>query len=80
MNKKSENLEISRSLTSSILESITDGVFTVDADWHITSFNHAAEQITGVKRQQAKDVAMSSGQACVRKIVRCEKRSKVKGQ
>jgi PAS domain S-box-containing protein len=53
MNKKSENLEISRSLTSSILESITDGVFTVDADWHITSFNHAAEQITGVKRQQA---------------------------
>ncbi|MFC1781289.1 sigma 54-interacting transcriptional regulator [Planctomycetota bacterium] len=36
-----------------ILESITDGVFTVDLDWKITSFNRAAEKITGVKRQQA---------------------------
>jgi len=31
-----------------ILDSIADGVFTVDEDWHITSFNRAAEQITGV--------------------------------
>lgn len=36
-----------------ILDSITDGVFTVDQDWRITSFNHAAEQITGVPRHQA---------------------------
>lgn len=36
-----------------ILESITDGVFTVDTNWRITSFNRAAEQITGVKRTEA---------------------------
>ena len=36
-----------------ILDSITDGVFTVDAQWCITSFNRAAEQITGVSREQA---------------------------
>ncbi len=38
---------------ATILDSINDGVFTVDEDWHITSFNKAAERITGVKRQQA---------------------------
>ena len=36
-----------------ILESIVDGVFTVDEDWRITSFNKAAEQITGVPREHA---------------------------
>jgi len=36
-----------------ILDSIADGVFTVDADWRITSFNRAAEQITGVSREEA---------------------------
>jgi PAS domain S-box-containing protein len=36
-----------------ILDSIADGVFTVDLDWNITSFNHAAEEITGVSRDQA---------------------------
>ncbi len=36
-----------------ILESIADGVFTVDADWRITSFNRAAERITGVPREEA---------------------------
>ncbi len=36
-----------------ILDSITDGVFTVDHDWHITSFNRAAEEITGVPRVEA---------------------------
>lgn len=36
-----------------ILDSINDGVFTVDADWRITSFNRAAEQITGVPRREA---------------------------
>lgn len=36
-----------------ILDSIADGVFTVDCDWNITSFNRAAEKITGVKREQA---------------------------
>lgn len=39
--------------TESILESISDGVFTVDAAWRVTSFNRAAEQITGVSRADA---------------------------
>jgi PAS domain S-box-containing protein len=37
----------------SILESISDGVFTVDANWLITSFNRAAEAITGIRRRDA---------------------------
>ncbi len=39
--------------TEAILESISDGVFTVDLDWRITSFNRAAEEITGISRQDA---------------------------
>lgn len=39
--------------TDSILESISDGVFTVDEQWRVTSFNRAAEEITGVTRGQA---------------------------
>jgi PAS domain S-box-containing protein len=39
--------------TQAILESISDGVFTVDMDWRITSFNRAAENITGVSRKDA---------------------------
>ena len=39
--------------TEAILESISDGVFTVDANWRITSFNRAAETITGISRKQA---------------------------
>jgi PAS domain S-box-containing protein len=34
--------------TKVILDSVADGVFTVDHDWRITSFNRAAEEITGV--------------------------------
>ena len=41
-----------------ILDSIADGVFTVDLDFHITSFNRAAEEITGFSRNTA------IGQAC----------------
>jgi PAS domain S-box-containing protein len=36
-----------------ILDSVADGVFTVDLDWRITSFNAAAERITGVQRADA---------------------------
>jgi PAS domain S-box-containing protein len=39
--------------TESILESISDGVFTVDGQWRVTSFNRAAEQITSVSREEA---------------------------
>ncbi len=40
-------------MTEVILESISDGVFTVDAEWRVTSFNRAAEEITGVARAEA---------------------------
>ena len=40
-------------MTSAILESISDGVFTVDDAWRITSFNRGAEVITGVDREEA---------------------------
>jgi len=40
-------------VTDIILESISDGVFTVDHNWKITSFNRAAEEITGVSRREA---------------------------
>ena len=36
-----------------ILSSIADGVFTVDQEWRITSFNRAAERITGVPASEA---------------------------
>jgi PAS domain S-box-containing protein len=36
-----------------ILDSINEGVFTVDLDWRITSFNRAAERITGSRRDKA---------------------------
>jgi PAS domain S-box-containing protein len=39
--------------TEAILESISDGVFTVDDQWKITSFNRAAEQVTGISRRDA---------------------------
>jgi len=32
-----------------ILESISEGVFTVDSEWRITCFNRAAEKITGFR-------------------------------
>jgi len=39
--------------TDIILDSIADGVFTVDTNWRITSFNAAAERITGIPRDEA---------------------------
>lgn len=39
--------------TQIILDSIADGVFTVDSDWRITSFNRAGENITGIKKEEA---------------------------
>lgn len=39
--------------TEAILESISDGVFTVDLRWRVTSFNRAAEEITGIPREEA---------------------------
>lgn len=36
-----------------IFDSIADGVFTVDREWKITSFNRAAENLTGVPAAEA---------------------------
>ncbi|HNT69916.1 MAG TPA: sigma 54-interacting transcriptional regulator [Syntrophorhabdaceae bacterium] len=36
-----------------ILDSINEGVFTIGRDWRITSFNQAAQHITGVSREEA---------------------------
>jgi len=43
----------SRGSADTILDSIADGVFTVDPDWNILTFNAAAERITGVPRDEA---------------------------
>lgn len=36
-----------------ILDSVADGVFTVDENMKITSFNKSAEEITGIKKEDA---------------------------
>jgi PAS domain-containing protein len=39
--------------TDIILESINEGVFTIDQNMMITYFNRAAEKITGISREEA---------------------------
>jgi len=74
---RTENVPMSCSITSalrapccSILESISDGVFTIDLNKRITSFNRAAETITGFTGGEA------IGQYCfdVFRANICEKR------
>jgi len=45
--------ETPQDFLSTILDSINDGVFTVDRENRITSFNRAAERITGFTREEA---------------------------
>jgi len=45
--------KLKETATEIILESISDGVFTVDLNWKIMSFNRAAEEITGISRDEA---------------------------
>ncbi|MEN6472477.1 MAG: sigma 54-interacting transcriptional regulator [Syntrophaceae bacterium] len=42
-----------RGSQEAILDSINEGVFTVDSAWRITEFNRAAERLTGVARAEA---------------------------
>ena len=51
--KWSDSEPLGQALTDVILESITDGVFTTDLQWRVTSFNRAAEEITGIPREEA---------------------------
>ena len=53
MIEKKKKFDASLTPTEAILESISDGVFTVDSEWRVTSFNRAAEEITGVPRREA---------------------------
>jgi PAS domain S-box-containing protein len=46
MNDK--NAKLNKDTTKIILDSISDGVFTIDYNWKITTFNNAAEKITGI--------------------------------
>ena len=53
MAQKQKTDDIPTNVTEIILESISDGVFTVDQNWRIMSFNRAAEKITGISRKEA---------------------------
>ena len=53
MNSKTKNRTLRGSDYKTILDSIADGVFTVDLDWRIVSWNRAAEQITGFSKSEA---------------------------
>ena len=44
---------LTQDTTKIILDSISDGVFTIDYNWEITSFNRAAEEITGISKDDA---------------------------
>ena len=53
MSQNDKNTPLNNDTTKIILDSISDGVFTIDYNWKITSFNRAAEEITGICRQDA---------------------------
>jgi PAS domain S-box-containing protein len=53
LKKTAKKTAVTLTPTEAILESISDGVFTVDLEWRITSFNRAAEEITGIPRREA---------------------------
>ena len=52
-NKSGQNRALMEGFNYSILDCIADGVFTIDKDKKISFFNKAAEEITGVRRNQA---------------------------
>ncbi|WP_300462519.1 sigma 54-interacting transcriptional regulator [Desulfobacula sp.] len=53
MKQKKTTSPLTEDTTKVILDSISDGVFTTDYNWRITSFNRAAEKITGISRKDA---------------------------
>ncbi len=53
MRKAASRGGVEEATYKTILDSIADGVFTVDDDWRITSFNKAAENITGFTKVEA---------------------------
>jgi len=53
MKKKSPNMTKSPDWPHFIIQSMADGVITVDGEMHITDLNRAAEKLTGFSRQAA---------------------------
>jgi len=52
LRERNAELLLERNKLQAILDSIADGVFTVDEAWRITSFNRAAEEITGHRGEE----------------------------
>lgn len=52
MYKLHSKIYVDNARLNAILQSITDGVLTVDMKWRVTSFNPAAEKITGYKAHE----------------------------
>lgn len=50
---KNQKIEAQLIYSNTILDSIAEGVFTVDENMRITSFNKAAQEITGIKKDEA---------------------------
>ncbi len=53
LNKKNEEILDEKNKSEAILNSISEGLFTIDNNWKITSFNRSAEIITGYNREEA---------------------------
>jgi len=53
MNENKRFGPLEEDTTKVILDCISDGVFTIDYNWEITSFNRAAEEITGISKKEA---------------------------
>ena len=53
VSEKNYEILVERNKLASILNSITDGVFTIDLNWQITSINQAAQKITGYSEKEA---------------------------
>lgn len=51
--KEKPNNQYTPEIMNTILNSIADGVFTVDSEFKITSYNPAAEKITGISAKDA---------------------------
>ena len=51
--KKERFDNASHNVNKIILDSISDGVFTIDHEWHIMSFNRAGKKITGISSDEA---------------------------
>ncbi|WP_136360611.1 sigma 54-interacting transcriptional regulator [Desulfatibacillum aliphaticivorans] len=51
--EEDNSLASSSSSLGAVFDSLPEGVFTIDTNWRITSFNQAAEQMTGFSRKEA---------------------------